>query len=863
MRHAKNRTIVPFDTVVQVGTNELVFSISATGEQLGWVFDGAGHYLTANCTLTRGFDRGDGKSVYFQLTGTAPNTLRGIGLNYMVYDFTGEGDPAPSGVLLQYESPWVNSTWVVPARFGVYERVDEDTEDDTLFDFWVDEGLPHPRLQGGVWDRQTAQEWLKGWINATFDMSNFGMVPRNLSEWREFIPWAKKADAKVLWFNFRVWDWTSIDNVNPHMFPNGVKDLKQFSDDAAQQGLRLSTHRMSGGLDPRDPDYCVKPSPGLLAWGNMTLTHPASPSDTTIIVTPSPGLTIPANYHGLSSCNIGGDEYIISNTITRMSDGDWTLHLANGIGLNHSSGSIVRCFVKGNVYYLPDLFSPLYEEVAVRYANFSNLIGFQDGSFDGAAWFAWYGRWGFYKFASLVYQNLDHPTAVHTSGVLVSPAWMEYRFNAARRAYNGNFSTYQSAVPMEPGYPGHATASVEEVTNKLFVSLVGNSRDFAVGHDLRSTLDAYNQVGNADDLLKLVREYKAGSLHMNHTQRQHMVAAAWFKEPRRNIKHVAKARWEVEGEVYRKWINAGTATYHSLSFPASSYVPARFYTTSGEKVPLVLPQELWGGFERAAISGRLLPSFNGSHAQNIDLLGLMKTGPTLNVDASNPNTQENWDEKRLRVFKVADASSPLDLKHHQGIGMMVEGDGSGGTLVVRLISGNVARDYAVPLDFKGERWVVVPAGQQGWSARNWGPVGKGAIVWVKMNYSMVTEVAVGVGYLPANTTSNVTISMLKALADIDTPLIDPWVTVGDQTMQTKGIKVPMYGMFTLDPNGIFSVYDPNWFKLATCSVGPFRPTNLTSFAMGSQAMNESKAWLEVGVSGGTETVPNPGYVPPT
>jgi hypothetical protein len=86
----------------------------------------------------------------------------------------------------------------------------------------------------------------------------------------------------------------------------------------------------------------------------------------------------------------------------------------------------VRGYEKGNEYFIPDLYSDLYETVAVRYANFSNLVGFDDGSFDGAAWFAWYGRWGFYKFASLVYQNLDHPTAVHTSGVVVSPAWMEY-----------------------------------------------------------------------------------------------------------------------------------------------------------------------------------------------------------------------------------------------------------------------------------------------------------------------------------------------------------------------------------------------------------------------------------------------------
>jgi hypothetical protein len=43
---------------------------------------------------------------------------------------------------------------------------------------------------------------------------------------------------------------------------------------------------------------------------------------------------------------------------------------------------------------------------------------------------------------------------------------------------------------------------------------------------------------------------------MKQEQRQHMVAAVRFKEPRRNVKNVAKARWMVEGEVYRLWTNA-------------------------------------------------------------------------------------------------------------------------------------------------------------------------------------------------------------------------------------------------------------------------------------------------------------------
>lgn len=171
------------------------------------------------------------------------------------------------------------------------------------------------------------------------------------------------------------------------------------------------------------------------------------------------------------------------------------------------------------------------------------------------------------------------------------------------------------------------------------------------------------------------------------------------------MKNVAKARWMVEGDVYRKWINTGTAVYDTLSFPTSSYVPSRFYTHSGTRVPLVLPPGLQSGFDRAAVIGRLLPQFDASSAQNVDLMAKMKVGPALQLSASNPTAAESWDDSRLKVHSVARADAPLDFSNHQGIGMFVDGDGSGGTLVFRVISGNVGRDYAVPLNFTGRQWV--------------------------------------------------------------------------------------------------------------------------------------------------------------
>ena len=382
-----NRTPIPFDTVAVVGANELLFSVAATGEEIGWAFGGDKHYITANCTRARGFHKGFGESpgnymVHFELEASG---LRGIGLNFMVYDDTAEGvvQPSPGSVRILYEAPWVNPTskyaeWNPPARFGVYEIVDDATEDETLFDFWVDEGLPHPRVPG-AWDRPAAKAWLDAWIAAQYDMSNFAMVPNNLSEWRKFFPLAKKADAKVLWFNFRAWDYTAIDNVNPAVFPNGVADLKSFSDDAKKQGFRLSTHRMSGGLDPRDPDYCdPMPAPGLLAWANTTLAASVKVSGRTITTSPSPGVTPPlAPSKQLSStCSVGGEYFKFTN-ITTLPSGDWRMSLESGVKGSYARGTSVRCYVKGNVYFLPDAMSDLYEEVAIRYSNFANLIGFQ------------------------------------------------------------------------------------------------------------------------------------------------------------------------------------------------------------------------------------------------------------------------------------------------------------------------------------------------------------------------------------------------------------------------------------------------------------------------------------------------------
>ena len=114
-----------------------------------------------------------------------------------------------------------------------------------------------------------------------------------------------------------------------------------------------------------------------------------------------------------------------------------------------------------------------------------------------------------------------------------------------------------------------------------------------------------------------------------------------------------------------------------------------------------------------------------------------------------------------------------------------------------------------------------------------------------------------------------TVSGLQALSEISQPLINPKITVGDVTVHTKGT-LQAYDHFTLDPEGTFTIYDRAWNALSNCSVGAFRPSNLAQFVMAPVAASSqpyvagvggggssSAPWLEVGVAGATETVPNP------
>ena len=413
--------------------------------------------------------------------------LRGIALNCMVWDHPSVGRDPGTGVNLTHEAPWVapstvHSAWNPPARFGVHEIGDPATEDETLIDLWVDEGLPHRRVSG-PWDRPTARAWLATWINATSDVSNFAMVPKNLSEWRKFILLAEKADAKVLWFSVGL-------RLDRQRQPWRRSRTASPTSSASARTLRRKGCGSPSTAGPARPRLLRQALAGAAGVGQRGALGAGSRGRQR----QRRGHPRPRHHPPRHACWKGRVRPAASaGSSTSSSAASHRCPAATGpcispVAPRKGSRRVRWCDATSGATRTSSLMPmpDLCEEVAVRCANFSNLVGFQDGSFDGAAWFSWCGRWAFYKFATLVHQNLDHPTAVHTSGIIVAPGWPECRFNAVRAAFGGPFTTQPAGVPLQLTAAGHPQPGPEEVANQLLKGLAANSRQFSIGHVLQS-----------------------------------------------------------------------------------------------------------------------------------------------------------------------------------------------------------------------------------------------------------------------------------------------------------------------------------------------------------------------------------------
>jgi hypothetical protein len=152
------------------------------------------------------------------------------------------------------------------------------------------------------------------------------------------------------------------------------------------------------------------------------------------------------------------------------------------------------------------------------------------------------------------------------------------------------------------------------------------------------------------------------------------------------------------------------------------------------------------------------------------------------------------------------------------------------------------RNYVVPIDFAGQRWVKIPHGEVAWRLRDWDWRGDTARFF---EYARVRTFAIGICRLSARSRCHIRVDCVRALREIDRPLANPILRMGGRTLSVRGT-IPAGHHFIIAPDLRGVVYDRDWRRttsLTVTSTGPQRVDRRQAFACDAA----SAVWLEIGL----------------
>ena len=795
--------------------------------------------------------------------------------------------------------------------FVLYEFTSEKDEDETLLRLWVDHKLPHPKVDG-AWTVARARTWLADWQRRFADRTQLMLAGQSLEELREGLAFAKRADIKQIylftdtWRTDAFWPVAGLNwEVNRKVFPRGEEDLRAFADEVNAAGMYLALHYVSGGIGKKDPVYVgQKPDRRLAGWGTGKLGAEIGAKDKQITFIPGPGVVLPEErVRKVSDFFDGkviriGDEIIQFNSIEKTADGAWLLK-----GCQRGQGSTVAAahpageeaaglFAAYGQNFIPDNDSTLLKEVAENFAGLLNRCRVEHAEFDGAEIHFYNGDWGYRKFATFIYEALEHPTTSHDSGASRPACWFEYRFNSSKRLMAGScgYSHGNYNVPMALYTPSRPATTLLDAHFTLAQGNLGGALGFSKPEPMFGvTPKVIKEHGLTETFVEALATWKAVSARLTPEQRTQINAD--FAEPKGSHsilfnRHLASAVVPVARKVNGHYeiiptrvltrktgdILWQTGQEHGAISPRQFFKPGEpvlvenpeanrpvsfilnvlpafdFKATatagSGENTPAVKAEKtatevFTQGNEAGAATKTLVSAGNVSlHPTNqarIQAAGATTAtleGEVLVLEAANPSDKLVREVKQLPGWGIK-----ADLSARRGLGLWVTGDESGAILLIQIGQ----RDYVVPIDFKGRRYIEIPHGEVSWASGAWG--------WrmdtKSNNYARPGQVKIGFGQLPPRSTASVKVEQLTALGEMAVALVDPVVRVGAGKIRVRG-SVPSGHFLEYSGGKEAVVYDENWHRRGVLPVSAENTTPATGpVAVGVQvAATGPQPWID-------------------
>ncbi len=545
--------------------------------------------------------------------------------------------------------------------------------------------------------------------------------------------------------------------------------------------------------------------------------------------------------------------------------------------------------------FVPDNDSTLLEDMAREFAGLVERCHIANTEFDGAEIHCYDGNWGYRKFATLVYQNIPQPVAAHDSSGSAPRCNFEYRFNATRRLLRGScpFTTGGWNAPLQLDSPSRAATRMLDAHFFLSQGHYGGAQGLSRPEPMFSvSTTTLGQFGLTERMLQAVTDWKAVSRLMSdedHARLQATLTAPAPGPPDRShhlvspLVHVARATADGYAIVPVRVLTRSTGDIPWQLGQEHGPLGPRQYVKAGEPVELANPDRpqvpgfiirvLWAFAPEGVISAvagdggapvphRASDTFTAGNGQkattpaalpanllmmpaarqevrNRGSTAVSRDGDRLRVTADLAGGQARWDSGALPSW-----NGRLDMTGRRGVGMEIDGDGSGATLLVQ-IGGNGMRDYAVHIDFTGRRWVEIPSGEVAWYQACWG--------WrmdtKHCDYATIGEVGIGFGFVPPRSRAMVTVGRLQALAEIPVILTDPIVTIGTQRMVLKGT-VASGDYMEYQGGDTVSVCDANWNHRRDLALAGPRiqvPTGPLTVQLDASSSGP-KPWLEVQIT---------------
>ncbi len=293
-----------------------------------------------------------------------------------------------------YSVPAYDDGGVLHSKIALFGcRADQALE--TIGKIEVAEGLPHPEING---------EWLKKAPKATASYLILSFGEGNIDK---AIDLTKQAGLEYLYHGgpFESWGHFKLD---PSSFPDNWESMRKCVLKAERQGVQLGVHTLSNFITTNDPYVSPKPDHRLAKVGASALAEPVQAIDTSIPIE-DPTYFAQMENNNLHACLIGNEIIRYERVSERK---PWKLlnceRGAFGTQASaHAKGeSIAKLMDHGYKTFLGN--KELSEEMAVRLAEFYNMTGLKQISFDGLEgnWASGMGQYGRQLFVQTWYDNL-------------------------------------------------------------------------------------------------------------------------------------------------------------------------------------------------------------------------------------------------------------------------------------------------------------------------------------------------------------------------------------------------------------------------------------------------------------------------